>query len=265
MVGAGLIKRSVFEHVVSLNTTGVETGAGAGGAGGEEKSGKRLSVEARKKEAKKKKKEGKKGAKDGKKGKKEKKKKKGTSSAVNLLSAPLAMSTASQASRGSPLERDVAAAILHKLRKQGREKAGECLSNTRKKEARRPFKEIGSAHLVGIHLFVYCRADWVAKGRITDVQIDTVPTGLGGVYGNKGGVGVSFSLDGTTSMTFVGSHLAARATQKRLIERQKNVSIRREAERGWQRETEVERERQKRDRRRLHSESVVCGSWYTVP
>ena len=251
MVGAGLIKRSVFEHVVSLNTTGVETGAG-----GEEKSGKRLSVEAKKKE-------GGKDGKDGKKGKKKKKKMKGTStsSAVNLLSAPLAMSTASDASRGSPLERNVAAAILHKLRKQGREKAGECLSNTRKKEARRPFKEIGSAHLVGIHLFVYCRADWVAKGRITDVQIDTVPTGLGGVYGNKGGVGVSFSLDGTTSMTFVGSHLAARATQKRLIERQKNVSRSREAER--ERDGERDQERQKRDRRTTE-ELCILRVWYVV-
>ena len=68
-----------------------------------DKSGKRLSVEARKKE-------GGKGAKDGK--KKKKMKVTSTSSAVNLLSAPLAMSTASQASRGPPLERNVAAAIL---------------------------------------------------------------------------------------------------------------------------------------------------------
>ena len=34
-------------------------------------------------------------------------------------------------------------------------------------------------------------------------------TGIGGVYGNKGGVGVSFYFN-ETALAFVGAHLAAR-------------------------------------------------------
>eukprot|EP00027_Filamoeba_sp_ATCC50430_P011623 CAMPEP_0168544018 /NCGR_PEP_ID=MMETSP0413-20121227/2200_1 /TAXON_ID=136452 /ORGANISM="Filamoeba nolandi, Strain NC-AS-23-1" /LENGTH=589 /DNA_ID=CAMNT_0008574019 /DNA_START=61 /DNA_END=1828 /DNA_ORIENTATION=+ len=45
--------------------------------------------------------------------------------------------------------------------------------------------------------------------RITQVETGSFATGIGGVIGNKGGVGVSFKFNETT-LCFVGSHLAAR-------------------------------------------------------
>ena len=54
---------------------------------------------------------------------------------------------------------------------------------------------------------------------ITSVKSNYVATGVAGVLKNKGGVGIRFSIFGT-SVCFVGQHLAARP--KRVLERNKN-------------------------------------------
>jgi hypothetical protein len=47
------------------------------------------------------------------------------------------------------------------------------------------------------------------RHRISDVTTGSVPTGIGNVIGNKGGLGIAFKFI-ETSLCFVGSHLAAR-------------------------------------------------------
>lgn len=55
--------------------------------------------------------------------------------------------------------------------------------------------------------------------KITNIQTGTIPTGIGDIIGNKGGVVVGFNFE-DTSICFVGSHLAARA--ERLPQRREN-------------------------------------------
>ncbi len=54
---------------------------------------------------------------------------------------------------------------------------------------------------------------------MTNLETDTLACGVGDVLGNKGGVAVSFKIS-DTSLAFVNSHLAARAT--RVKERREN-------------------------------------------
>jgi phosphatidylinositol-bisphosphatase len=49
-----------------------------------------------------------------------------------------------------------------------------------------------SKHLVGILLTIYVKSELFVH--IKDIQIDTVGTGIMGVGGNKGGVGMFFKL-----------------------------------------------------------------------
>lgn len=59
-----------------------------------------------------------------------------------------------------------------------------------------------------IHLIVVVKAELLP--RITHLTSSTCATGIGGVYGNKGGAGIGFEISGGTSLAFVTSHLAAR-------------------------------------------------------
>ncbi|KAK3098461.1 hypothetical protein FSP39_019707 [Pinctada imbricata] len=60
--------------------------------------------------------------------------------------------------------------------------------------------------LVGIMLIVYVKDPIV--GSVHFVDADYVPTGIMGIMGNKGGVGVRLSIN-NTSILFINSHLAA--------------------------------------------------------
>ncbi|XP_055887832.1 inositol polyphosphate 5-phosphatase OCRL-like [Biomphalaria glabrata] len=68
------------------------------------------------------------------------------------------------------------------------------------------YLKVKSIRLVGIMLIVYIQAKH--KGFIKFIDSDSVPTGIMGIMGNKGGVSVRFTLH-NTSLCFVTSHLAA--------------------------------------------------------
>ncbi|KAH9491544.1 hypothetical protein Btru_030906 [Bulinus truncatus] len=68
------------------------------------------------------------------------------------------------------------------------------------------YQKVKSVRLVGIMLIVYIQMKH--KSHITLIDTDTVPTGIMGIMGNKGGVSIRFSLH-NTSLCFVTSHLAA--------------------------------------------------------
>jgi hypothetical protein len=55
------------------------------------------------------------------------------------------------------------------------------------------YVKIEQADLVGIFITVYVRKQQVH--RISQIEIDTVKTGLGGTLGNKGATGIKFRLD----------------------------------------------------------------------
>ncbi|KAJ3215846.1 inositol polyphosphate 5-phosphatase [Dinochytrium kinnereticum] len=65
---------------------------------------------------------------------------------------------------------------------------------------------IRSLHLVALGLFGFARSDCVANIRNIDTCV--VKTGLGGMAGNKGGIGLSLRY-GDTSCVFITAHLAA--------------------------------------------------------
>jgi endonuclease/exonuclease/phosphatase family metal-dependent hydrolase len=69
-------------------------------------------------------------------------------------------------------------------------------------------------HLVGLLMLVFVRKR--LKSQVTDVRACVIPTGVGGVGGNKGAVCARFEI-GTTSLCFVNAHLAA--GQEHYIER----------------------------------------------
>ena len=65
---------------------------------------------------------------------------------------------------------------------------------------------VGSQQLVGILLLIFARDDMVQN--ITDISTAVVKTGIGGMGGNKGGVGVRLKLF-ETPIVFCCTHLAA--------------------------------------------------------
>jgi hypothetical protein len=78
---------------------------------------------------------------------------------------------------------------------------------------------IASAHLVGLALFVFAAQSVLPH--IREVQRDEVRTGMGGMTGNKGAVGVRCTLH-NSSLSFVCAHLAA--GQKEVLQRDADVA-----------------------------------------
>lgn len=63
--------------------------------------------------------------------------------------------------------------------------------------------------MVGLFLCAFAREDLLP--RISSVSIEKVKTGLGGLHGNKGGIGLRMLID-STSICFLNCHLAAGQT-----------------------------------------------------
>ncbi|KAK7107287.1 inositol polyphosphate 5-phosphatase OCRL-like isoform X2 [Littorina saxatilis] len=68
------------------------------------------------------------------------------------------------------------------------------------------YRKVKSVRIVGILLIVFIR-EKLAK-HVSFIDSDSVPTGIMGFMGNKGGVSVRFTLQ-STSFCFINSHLAA--------------------------------------------------------
>ncbi|XP_020611097.1 phosphatidylinositol 3,4,5-trisphosphate 5-phosphatase 2A-like [Orbicella faveolata] len=81
------------------------------------------------------------------------------------------------------------------------------------------FLQVAVCSLWSIRLVVFVNQDF--KNMISHVQQSSVKTGIANALGNKGGVGISFSL-GPVSLCFVNCHLAARSTEARVLRRNQN-------------------------------------------
>ncbi|KAJ8315690.1 hypothetical protein KUTeg_007840 [Tegillarca granosa] len=68
------------------------------------------------------------------------------------------------------------------------------------------YKKVKLIRLVGVMLIVYVKEEHAAHVKFIDT--DSVPTGILGIMGNKGGVGVRMTIR-STSLLFINSHLAA--------------------------------------------------------
>lgn len=81
------------------------------------------------------------------------------------------------------------------------------------------FYMVGVCTLWNIRLVIFAKQSF--KHMITHVQQSSVKTGIANALGNKGGVGISFSL-GPLSLCFVNCHLAARSSTARVLRRNQN-------------------------------------------
>lgn len=81
------------------------------------------------------------------------------------------------------------------------------------------FYMVSACSLWSIRLVVFANQD--VRDMISHVQQSSVKTGIANALGNKGGVGISFSL-GPLSLCFVNCHLAARGTAARVLRRNQN-------------------------------------------
>lgn len=70
------------------------------------------------------------------------------------------------------------------------------------------YNTIATVSLWGIHIILVVRSSLTSH--VTQLSSSTKAMGVAGVMGNKGAAGVSITLDDTTSLAFVSSHLAAR-------------------------------------------------------
>jgi hypothetical protein len=103
-------------------------------------------------------------------------------------------------------------ALLAVMKGEEADKAGADIERIRRTEenilhilGRDKYYALERQQLVGLFLVVF--ASKGIKDRISHVQIDNIPCGVGGLA-NKGGIALSCSVDGT-SICFVTSHLAA--------------------------------------------------------
>nr|XP_058945495.1 phosphatidylinositol 3,4,5-trisphosphate 5-phosphatase 2-like isoform X1 [Pocillopora verrucosa] len=81
------------------------------------------------------------------------------------------------------------------------------------------FHMLAVCSLWSIRLVVFINQD--LKNMISHLQQSSVKTGIANALGNKGGVGISFSL-GPLSLCFINCHLAARGTPARVRRRNQN-------------------------------------------
>lgn len=81
------------------------------------------------------------------------------------------------------------------------------------------FFMVGVSSLWSIRLVIF--ANQALKHMISHIHQSNVRTGIANALGNKGGVGISFSL-GQVSLCFVNCHLAARGTPARVLRRNQN-------------------------------------------
>lgn len=97
-----------------------------------------------------------------------------------------------------------------------KEKFSRCVRKNMPKE----YHLVAKHHLMEIKLLVFVHER--LKGRIVKTESMSEATGIGNVVGNKGGVAVKLTLDGT-SFCFVSSHLAAHEGAKYLQQRNQDV------------------------------------------
>eukprot|EP01127_Copromyxa_protea_P022884 TRINITY_DN8432_c0_g1_i1.p1 TRINITY_DN8432_c0_g1~~TRINITY_DN8432_c0_g1_i1.p1 ORF type:complete len:1031 (+),score=159.25 TRINITY_DN8432_c0_g1_i1:58-3150(+) len=81
------------------------------------------------------------------------------------------------------------------------------------------YVKLAGVSLMGIRTVVFIKRHHYYK--VDNVRYATVPTGIAGIIGNKGGAAVTFTLYGQ-SFCFLGSHLEARIDYSRLLERNQN-------------------------------------------
>ncbi|KAI0926293.1 hypothetical protein AcW1_008502 [Taiwanofungus camphoratus] len=85
--------------------------------------------------------------------------------------------------------------------------AGSCSKTSPQKSRAGPYELLVKERMMGLYLAVYVNRD--VKHLVRGTSKSVVTTGLiGGRVGNKGGVGVSVNIDGTT-LLFINAHLAA--------------------------------------------------------
>ena len=72
-----------------------------------------------------------------------------------------------------------------------------------------------------IHLLVLCKPALVES--VSEVETGSVPTGVGGVGTNKGGVALSFRVC-STHLCFVNAHLAAHEGEHHMRQRNANAA-----------------------------------------
>ncbi|KAI3651147.1 hypothetical protein MP228_004628 [Amoeboaphelidium protococcarum] len=73
---------------------------------------------------------------------------------------------------------------------------------------KRPYHLLECKNLVGLFTCIFVREDLYAQNLISNVSCSLISTGLGGTFGNKGGIVVRFVLD-HSSFCFVNAHLPA--------------------------------------------------------
>ncbi|KAJ1954517.1 hypothetical protein GGI12_005772, partial [Dipsacomyces acuminosporus] len=69
-----------------------------------------------------------------------------------------------------------------------------------------PYRAVECQNMVGLFVCVFARED--AYRSVHDIAVSQVKTGMGGLHGNKGGIGIRFVFE-DTSFCFVNAHLAA--------------------------------------------------------
>ncbi|KAI8319236.1 DNase I-like protein [Martensiomyces pterosporus] len=69
-----------------------------------------------------------------------------------------------------------------------------------------PYRAMECQNMVGLFVCIFAREDICRS--VHDIAVSQVKTGLGGLHGNKGGIGVRFVFD-DTSFCFINAHLAA--------------------------------------------------------
>eukprot|EP01083_Nonionella_stella_P087980 244952_1 len=70
------------------------------------------------------------------------------------------------------------------------------------------FELVANDALLGINMIIFARKSRLSS-HITNIESQTIPTGIGGVVGNKGGVAISFLYNHKYSFLFINSHFHA--------------------------------------------------------